>query len=641
MGIEELNEKLHGRDVHLGRAEQHTPFDPGQGTTDPALESQFQKTEAWQKPVEKPSLIQRFSLADVETRERRKRIAIVAGSIAGLLLLGGLIFQVRSMLFSEARVLVSVAGPKDVASAEETTFTISYDNNNWAALNDAMLVISYPESFRLQDGNNARISGVLAEIPLGKIEANAQGKIPIKGAFYGSKGDLVYFKVMLRYKPKNIETVFEKTTQFGVNVASSALGFEITAPLELATGQDVEYVVNYDNKSDTQFSNLRVKLEYPEGFYFVDAEPKPSEGESVWYVGNLNARADGKITVRGVLSGASGERKQIRGMIGFFQGDGKFATYAGNERQTRVVASPLSISQTVNKLTEIAVNPGDTLRYTIRYRNDGNVGLRDTIVTVEIDPSLLDMGLLLLQNGAYDAARKTITWKASDIPSLGRFEPGTEGEITFSVPVVKTFAATSGKNFSIRSVAKIDSPDIPTPIGSNKIIGSNTLYVKLNALVGIDVVPFYTDAVFPNTGPVPPRVGQETSYTLHLKVTNTSNDLKQSRISVIFPTGIRYDGKFSPAGETVVFNERTNELVWELGNFSLTKDTPRELVFQVAAIPSENQANRPLILVESTVFTAKDTFTNQDIRVEKGKQNSFLQFDEKYELTGSEVQPAE
>ncbi|MEK9151670.1 MAG: hypothetical protein AAB547_03480 [Patescibacteria group bacterium] len=642
MGIEELSEKLHGRDVHLDRAEQRTPFNPGQGAADPVLESQFEKTEEWQKLVEKPSLIQRFKLADAETRMRRKNIAIVLGSIAGLILLGGLIFKVRSMLFSEERVLVSVTGPKNVASAEDTTFTVVYDNNNWAALNDATLILSYPESFRLQAGSTMRLDGALAEIPLGKIKANARGTVPITGKFYGSKGDLVFFKVTLRYTPKNLETVFETTTQFGVNVASSALSFEITAPLELATGQDVEYVVDYGNKSDEQFSNLRVKLVYPEGFYFVSAEPKPSEGESIWYVGNLNARADGKIIARGVLSGAREERKRVRGMIGFFQGDGKFVAYAENERQTRVVASPLSISQTVNGLTDIALNPGDVLHYVIRYRNDGNVGVRDTIITVEIDPSSLDMSRLLLKNGAYDAARKTIVWKASDIPSLGRLEQGAGGEISFSVPVLASIAA-SGKNLSVRSVAKIDSPDIPTPIGSNKIIGSNTLYVKLNALVGVDIVPFYTDNVFPNSGPIPPKVGQETSYTLRLKVTNSSNDLKQARISTIFPTGIRYSGKFAPAGETVVFNERTNELIWELGTFAATKNTPRELIFQISTIPSANQANKPLILVESSTFTAKDTFTNQDIRVERGEQNSFLQTDtdEKYKSAGSDVQPAE
>jgi hypothetical protein len=276
------------------------------------------------------------------------------------------------------------------------------------------------------------------EIPLGGIKANTEGKTLITGKFYGSKGDLASLEAKLRYTPKGISTVFEKSMRFGVNVASSPLTLEITAPMEVSPGQDVEYVIDYNNVSDLPFSNLRVKAEYPEGFQFVSAEPRPSEGESIWYIGNLNAQAQGKIVVRGVIAGVRDEHKRVHGMIGFFQGDGKFVAYAENERQMRIVASPFSLSQTVNGLTDISVGLGETLRYVIRYKNESNVGMRNAIVSVEINPDLLDMSRLILGRGAYDAARKMITWKASDIPSLGRIEPGASGEISFLSGAVDT-----------------------------------------------------------------------------------------------------------------------------------------------------------------------------------------------------------
>ena len=642
MGLEALNEKLHGRDIHLDRARQHTPFDPGQGAADPDVESQFQKAEEWRDPiVESRATAQELMFMDISTRKRRRRIAIVLGAVAGVMLIGGLIFKVRAMLFSEDRVTLSIAGPQDVASAEETTFTVTYANKNWAGLDNVTLVLSYPESFHPQSVGTGETSGSVAEFPLGTIKANSQGKVPITGKFYGSKGDLVYLQATFRYTPKSIASVFETKARFGVNVASSPLTLEITAPFELATGQDVEYVVDYGNKSDLAFTNLRVKMDYPPGFHFVSAEPKPSEGESVWYIGNFNAKADGKITIRGVLSGARDERKYVSGKIGFFQGEGKFVAYAENERQTRVIASPLSISQTVNGLTELAVNPGDVLQYVISYKNDGVIGVRDAIITLEIDPRALDMSqLVLLRGGAYDAARKMILWKASDIPSLAKLEPGAGGDIAFIVPVSRSLAALGEKNLSIRSVAKIDSPDLPTPLGSNKIIGSNTLFVKLNSVISLALEPLYTDTTFPNTGPIPPKVGQETSYTLHLNVTNATNDLTGTRISIILPTGIQYNGKFAPVGETVAFNERTNELSWELGTFGATANAPRTLIFQVKTVPSANQAGKPLILVDSVTLTAKDVFTAQDIRVESGERNNFLRNDTVYNIASGDVQPA-
>lgn len=638
MSLEDLNEKLHGRDIHLDRARQRTPYDPGQGAIDPERASEFQQQEVWSDvTVKSPSSAEEILFADISARKRRRRIAFVLGGIAALMLLGGLVLKVRTMLFSEERIEVTLTGPQDVASAEEITFVVAYANNNWAGLSNATLVLSYPESFHPEMMDMAAAKGLLMEVPIGNIDANTAEKKSFSGKFYGSKGDLAYLKATLRYTPKGIATVFEKTAQIGVNVATSPLSLEIEAPLEIAAGQDVEYVINYANLSDLPFSNLRVKAEYPDGFQFVSAEPRPSEGESVWYVGNLNTRADGKIVVRGVLSGARDEYKRIRGMVGFFQGDGTFVAYAENERQTRVVASLFSLSQTVNGLTDIAVSPGETLRYVIRYKNESDIGMRDAIVTLEINPTLLDMTRLSLNKGSYDASRKLIIWKASDIPSLGKIDSGASGEIAFSVPVVATLPAGSERNPSIRSVAKIDSPDIPASLGANKIVGSNMLLVKLNSLVSIDISALYNETPFQNTGPFPPKVGEQTSYTFSVKLANISNDFKDARLSFILPTSVRYAGTFAPTGQTVTFNERANELVWELGTLAPSQQGVRNLFFQVFATPAPNTVGRPLILMNGATLTAKDTFTGKDIRVEKGEVNSFLGTDALYKSLGGSV----
>jgi hypothetical protein len=633
MGLEDLNEKLYGRDVHLGRAEQHTVFDPEQGTiADPNVKVQFQKKETWIAPIEKKtsSVEPGIVFADITTHRRRRRIALFLGGLALILLVGGIVFKARGMLFNEERVLVSISGPKDVASVEEITFTVTYTNNNWSGLKNASLILSYPDTFHVQAESSMKVNGSLAEITVGDIAAHADGKIFLKGKFYGSKSDRMNIQATLHYTPDKVSTVLEKTAQIIVTVASSPLSLEITAPIELATGQDVEYVIDYSNKSDVQFSNLRVKMEYPEGFRLVSSEPKPSEGDSVWYVGNFNSNDAGRITIRGVLSGVGGEYKSVHGMIGFFQGDGNFVSYGENIRQTHIISSPLSISQTVNQLTDISVKPGDSLTYAIHYRNDGNIGIRDAIVTVEIDPTFLDVNRLSLQKGGYDAARKVIIWKASDISNLGKLEPGGEGEISFNVPVIDKIPTGSGKNLSIRTVAKIDSLDIPTPIGANKIIASNTLLVKLQSTADITSHVLYTDTVFPNTGPIPPKVGQETSYTVYLDVTNSLNDLKQARVTAMLPTGVQYSGKYSPSEEVVTFNERSGDFVWELGSFSGSEKKRRILAFQVSVIPSPNQVGDLLTLVSNIVFTGKDAYTNQDIRADKEKQLNTIENDSVY-----------
>lgn len=638
MSLEDLNKKLHGRELHLDRARPHTTYEPGvSDSADAETASQFERGEEWRKPVvDSRELI----MISEEKQHRRRKMAIVIGSIAGVILLGGIVFKVRSMMFDENRIGVNVTGPKEVASAESVTYSFTYDNNNLVSLNNASVIFSYPDSFHPDESGKLKVSGSRAEMPLGTIGRYAHGKITLSGKFYGSKGELAYLHYTLRYTPSNTSATFERSGQFGVNVASSSLAFEITAPLEMATGQDVEYVVDYANMSDVSFSNLRVKMDFPEGFRFVSAEPKVSEGETVWYIGNLAGNARGKITIRGVLVGMRDERKTVSGTIGFFQGDGNFVAYNANARQTKMIASPLSIYQTVNGLTDVNVSPGDTLRYVIKYRNDGTLGLRDAIVTLELDSPYLDFSQLSIYKGAYDQARKMFVWKASDIPELTRLDPSEEGELSFTIPVKNVASLpTSEKNLSVRSRAVIDSPDVPTSIGSNKIIASDTVYAKIGALVGIDLTAFYQDTALPNTGSIPPTVGQETTYTIHLKLSNSSNDLTNARALVSLPTGIRYTGKSLLGDEIATFNERTNEMSWEVGTLT-SGEKKREILFQVGVTPVANQAGKSFLLTNGVIFTAKDSFTKQDVRVERGAKESFLPEDPTVGALGAQIRPA-
>lgn len=627
MSLQELNEKLHSRD---GVGQDTTsaapmPYDPSAPIADA---SEKFGTTAWTGPTAAEE-------AKKAARHRLKRnIAIGLGAVAALALVIGIVFKVRSMLFAEERVTLMISGPQNVASAELVTFPLTYTNDNLSTLHGASLVITYTDSFHPEISAGMKVSGHQIEIPIGDIGRRGTGKASISGKFYGSRGELSYLRASLHYALGNTSATFEKQAQFGVNLASSPLSLEVSAPIELATGQDIAYVIDYRNESSERFTGIRVRVDYPAGFRFVAADPAPAEGESSWNIGEFQGNGSGKITIRGTITGSRDEYKKVGAMIGYVQGDGNFIAYNVNERQTKIIASPLTIYQTVNDKTEETVVPGESLAYRIKYRNDGSIGVRDAIVAVEIASSYLDFSKLQLpRGGAYDQAKKMIVWKASDIPELARIDPGKEGELTFSIMVKEVGAITGDeKNISIRSKAMIDSPDVPTPIGSNKIIASDTLYVKLGALVTVDLKGYYQDASFANTGPIPPVVGQETTYTLRLGLTNTSNDVTGTRVVFSLPTNVSYKRKSLPEGETVSWNERTNELSWEVG--TLSSSSKRELVIQIGVTPGANQVGQEVVIVNKTVFTANDSFTKEDIRIEKQSKNSNLEEDASIGVSG-------
>lgn len=625
MGLDELSDKLHSRDLHLDRVRTPDSFRPGEehvGST-----TAFQQTESWNADTLPPARVAPVPPAgvifdNITQKRRRKLLVWGLGAVVVLALIIGIVIKIQSALFSENKLTLSISGPSDVESAEPVTFTFEYGNSNWLALHKAVVVFEYPETFHPDMETGLLINRSRAELTIGDIPSRGHGRVTLSGKFYGTRGDQVTLRATLRYTPSNTTSAFEKMAEYRLSVSSSPLFFEIIAPQERASDQEVQYDIRYRNNGDRTFPNLKVKMEYPSGFVFTEADPRPAEGNTIWAIGDLAAGQEGTIAIRGRISGSRDEQKTVHGGIGFFQGDGNFIAYGENERRTKIVASPFSIRQTVGGALDVKTNPGETLQYSIEYKNEGNVGVRDAIVTVEIDSPYINLSTLKFDTqskGAYNSSSHIIVWKASDVPALARIEPGQSGSLGFSITtyVDPEKRGTVVRNPTFQTVAKIDSPDIPAIVGMTKVVASNRLTVKLGTVAQHTLEMRYQDDVFPNTGPVPPAVGQETTYTAHLVIGTSTNDISHARVSILLPSGIRYTGKESPANEKITFNDRTNELVWDAG--LLTPGQSREIIFQIGVTPAPSSTNQEVPLVSQAVLTGQDDFTGQVVKVEATK----------------------
>jgi hypothetical protein len=625
MGLQDLNENLYERNFDTKHIETRYEGEAGMAAQD------FQ-TRAWgEKPA--PSIG-----AVNESFIRRRKWILIGAGIIGIGALIASAFFVRKMLFTDTKVSLAIEGAQSVANTESITFSLQYTNTNWVSLHNAEIVLSYPKGFHPEVKAGWTAADTRLTIPVGNISSRTVGRIDVTGRFFGSKGDLLFLDATLRYEPSQMSEIFSYDTRFGVTISTAPIVLEADAPKMAATGDTVEYVVHYENTEGGTFSNIRVKGTYPDTFQFVSASPAPSEGKDTWYIGDLAGKTSGTIHVTGTLSGDRNEVKSVSFSIGYPQGDGSFLSYNTAEQSTRIASSPLAITQTVNDSRTLTTTLGSVLNYQIRYKNEGNIGFRDVIVTLDFDTSVLDFSRLQKRSGYFDAEKNRLIWKASDIPELSVLDPGESGEIDFTVPVLAQAQGISGKHFGIRSVARIDSPDVPTPEGSNKIIASNSMDVRLNSAIDLAVKGRYYDASVENTGPIPPKVGMQTTYALSLSLSNSFNDVSGARVVASLPSGVRFTGKISPDTETVTFNSRTNELVWEIGNFSAGEENvSREVTVQVAVIPGPSDAGNDVRLLNKAVLFAKDSFTGEDIKKEQGEKTTALPEDTKMNSSGYQV----
>ncbi|MFH0930035.1 MAG: hypothetical protein V1814_02170 [Candidatus Moraniibacteriota bacterium] len=631
MSLKETERKIYQReeDPSLSKSDKSRPLDPHISDENPfvaaSLEDDLEKKkEVW---------IQEREVKKEKRNQLIKKIAIVFGVVVVISGIIWLALYIRKSAFSEEQVKVSISGPEKVKSGDAASFEISYQNLNRASLKNAVLYISYSENFKPSGNLQFESEGPsTSKFNIGNIAAKSDGKVELRGKFFGPQDALVYMEVKIEYKPSTFNSTFFAKGGSSVFISSSPIQLETSGSQNAAAGNAVSYTVTYRNTGQEAFNDLKIKADFPDGFSFSNSDPLPAQGNNIWYVGALGAGQTGQVKINGIINGSKDEEKKLKFFVGEIGADNQFISYGETQSTTKIIGSPVVLSETVNdKKENVFVNASDSLIFKISYKNAGSIGLRDVILTVEASSPILDYARIYMRNskGEFDPEKKIITFRSSEVPEFKTLAPSAQGEISFSIPV-KDIIPVSGPNdkkFVFSAIARMDSPDIPTIEGSNKIVASNAVEVKLNSKLVASIEGFYNDADIANSGPLPLKVGQKSTFTLHLKSSNVSNDATDAKVVMTLAPGAKWENNFLPRDAAVSFNDRSNELVWNIG--SLPAGTgiitnPKELVFQIGVTPSQNQVGNFAALLSKTVFSARDTFTGQPLEVNLGEKNTNL-----------------
>lgn len=608
MALHELDEQIHKQDADIRETHVKSEFNPESAKEVP---EKISVQTTWSN--------QREGFFAKYPKQMRLGLLTIGG-IAFFTLCIGIFVRIQQSLFLNNRIRVSISGPENINSSNLNHFVISYENGNYTRVRDAVLLVSYPPNFYPEGNvNEFRNDSGSSSITIGDIPAFGTGKVDFSGKFYGSKNSVAYIRSALRYKSNDAEARFSPEGQKSINLRSSSISIEIDAPLSVASNSKVDYAVNYENISDVALSNIRLKVSYPSGFSFKSSDPSPSEGDTVWYIGNISSGEKGSVRLTGTLSGVSNEKKSFSVDMGTLKEDGSFFSYSTAERSTQMTASPIIIQQFANQSRDQSVGEGDSVGYTINFKNNSSIGLRNIIVTATLKGDAFNFYGVQPSGGFFESSKSMITWKASDVPQLENLLPGQSGSVSFIVPIRSNllYESKTSKNFHVTTWAAIESPDIQNPLAENKIIATDTLDVKVHTAFSLEAFASYTNDKISNSGPNPPKVGEETTYTIHWLLSNTTNDIAEVEVSSSFPTNIRWTGKIFPPSEAIFCNERTNKIVWNVGNIGVgvgTLSPKREVIFQLSVRPDINQQDGNVMLLGNSMATARDLFTNKILR---------------------------
>ena len=604
---------------------------------------QISQIEPRNKPIQTmPQKKKGINLASLFGKKNLPKTLVILAIFLLLVAVGAILWGRNS--FSKSKVELGIEISEDIASGEEVTVIVKYNNKNRVNLNDANLIIDYPTGTFSLDGEEI----FQEQKSLGTIFRKSEGREEFKIRFIGDKEDIKNLTAKLNYQPQNINSRFENEASLRAEINEVLIKINIEGAEKIISGQGISYLVEYENKTEDDLSDLEIRLTYSDDFEFEDAEPNPEdETDNIWHVDSLKSGEKKEIELRGTMVGNEGESKVLEVLIGKKK-NGTFLQYSKSEFITKISPSPLLLMLKIKGIEdECNIDPSKRLDYKLEFRNNTDVALEELILKAYLSDDVFDFRTISLgEVGSFDSRENVITWSGGEIPKLDILEPNDSGEVSFSVQLKESMPVfnLSDKNFRATLRGELETLTVPAELSVSELRVENKITCKINSQLELSSKIYYYEPNqgIINIGPVPPEVDKLTTYTVHWQITNSSNDLQGVKVSKVLPQGINWSDYYinTVSGTELFYNERTKEIVWDVGSVPAGTGISRplyELIFQIGLRPSVNQIDQMPTLLNECSVEGKDIFTDELLIDSTNEKTTFLHDDPKIGINQARV----
>jgi len=513
---------------------------------------------------------------------------------------------------------INLVSPPQVSIGEPFDLQVDILNDSNSVLSDAKLMVEVPDGivFIGEDSDKTIVFRDLGDIGAGGALHESFRVLAISDSH--SVKDL---NASVSYLPSSIGSRFERSSKTSVSILGESLVLDIDSSTKVFSGESFDITIKYENSSDVDVSGAKLHIEFPPAFSFTSATPKPSEGNNVWEIGTISKGENGEIKIKGALTGPDDAFYSVVASISA-DFDGRSYDLAEKSASISISPAPLSVSLVVNRDPNYVAGLNDDLNYSIAYRNNTDVALREVVLAVKLSGALYDISSIS-SNAFVRSSDNALVWNASNIPSFGVLPPGSSGSVDFRIKTLGQYPIQklSDKNFILKASAEIESPTVPYSVSANKTSGSGFLETKVSGRISLDTKSYFRDASsgFVNGGSMPLHVGKTTNFTIHWVLASYAADMGDVKLKAnLGPNVVVTSNISSTISSKPVYNERTQELVWDVGGIAAGKGVltkPVEAIIQVAATPSVSQVGSNMLLLSETTLTATDLFTNLDYTV--------------------------
>lgn len=514
---------------------------------------------------------------------------------------------------SSRNIDVVISSPAEVAGGDLVRWEVSVNNKNDVRLASANLAFKYPSGSR--PVNVLPTQFLVERVSLGEIPAQGAVKHTFAAYVFGPENFEAEAEAALEYRTEGSNAIFEKTETKIVKIIRSPVGVSIQAPQEINAGREINFQINYVSNSAEVARGLTLDVLYPEGFTFKNAEPKPSEGQNRWALGDLGPGQARAVKVSGVFEGEDLTQKNITAQIGVLE-DRNLAVYGAGTHSFTLRRMFIDLAARINNQDGVSfVKIGDNISVDVLWKNNLLQSVRDATVEVEIIGEAVDERSVSVLSGSYRGFDKKAVWSPSSFRELELLDPGEEGQARFGFRILDAVSLSRKQlvNPTVKLVGEIKPGIRPAGFEESDISGRFEIEFKIETDLQLSGQGFYNFSQLPGSGPLPPKVGQETVYTIVWTLANFSSNASGAEVRASLPAYVRWKRVFNPSGEQITYDPVRSEVIWKAGSIKAgvgITQPAREVAFQIGFIPSPDQIGTSPVLLFDIRASGRDDFTD-------------------------------
>jgi hypothetical protein len=514
---------------------------------------------------------------------------------------------------------------EEMISGQPSIITIPYHNPSDIPLANLELIVHLPDSFIVTAINPETTQTQPYTWTLGSVSPNEQGEVIITGVLFSTPGSAETIQAITRYEPANFSSPFEAIVTKSILVSESSYSVKITGPDRVIPDKTENYVVTVNATEGSIEQPLELALDFPNSFRIENSSIEIDETRGpIWLVDPFPSEEPFEFEFQGIFSsdtGASHEQIITATVNAVINKDR--IKQDSSELTTNVLASNQTLSLVANgQSSDSIILPGDDLILNVALRNRGEETAENIKVTliVESGSSRLDLGL---RSGIPDGTREgsTIVWDSSDMSRLENLRGTEDASIDISIPTLDSGSDT----IVIRAIATIET------IGGIKVeqtLNSSTISVQIASdLQSSSSARYYDSNGFPvGAGPIPPLVGQRTTYRVTWSLANGLHDVRDLQMTAPIPERATWGGIVSVTDGSLSYDPVSARIRWTMNTLG-TEITPPIAVFDIHVIPTIDDVGTFVDIISPASVSAEDIVTGSLVRSEASGQTTELQDD--------------